>query len=128
MRSERDRPGLKIGSIVIRCYEFERMFSFWQDALNYLPKYPPEEGWVLLSDPTRMGPNLSLDRSPEKRSGKRGWIHLDLYASDAPEEVNRLINLGATRYPWRYPPDSDYVVLEDPDGNLFCVVQDMLEP
>ena len=128
MRSERDRPGLKIGSIVIRCYEFERMFSFWQDALNYLPKYPPEEGWVLLSDPAGMGPNLSLDKSPEKRSGKRSWIHLDLYASDAPAELNRLIKLGATRYPWRYPPDADYVVLEDPDGNLFCVVQDVVEP
>ena len=128
MRVEGEGPGLKIGSIVIRCYEFERMFSFWQDALHYLPKYPPEEGWVLLCDPTGMGPNLSLDRSPEKRSGKRSWIHLDLYASDAPKEVERLVNLGAARYPWRYPPDADYVVLEDPDGNLFCIVQDVVEP
>ena len=28
-----------------------------------------------------------------------------------------------TKYPWRYGPDDDFVVLEDPDGNLFCVVQ-----
>ena len=27
-------------------------------------------------------------------------------------------------YPWRYEPGADYVVLEDPDGNLFCVVQE----
>jgi hypothetical protein len=26
-------------------------------------------------------------------------------------------------YPWKYPPDADFVVLEDPDGNLFCVVE-----
>jgi hypothetical protein len=37
--------------------------------------------------------------------------------------VERLVRLGATRYPWRYHPDADFVVLEDPDRNLFCVVQ-----
>jgi len=119
-----DTSILKIGSIVIRCYEFERMFAFWQEALHYVPKYPPEEGWVLLRDPPGRGPNISLDKAPQKRSSKRGWLHLDLYASDARSEVERLLNLGATRYPWRYPPDADFVVLEDPDGNLFCVVQD----
>jgi hypothetical protein len=41
--------------------------------------------------------------------------------------VQRLLELGATRYPWRYPPDADYIVLEDPDGNLFCVIQDVTE-
>ncbi|HZI43144.1 MAG TPA: VOC family protein [Gemmatimonadaceae bacterium] len=39
-----------------------------------------------------------------------------------PAEVVRLIALGAKRYPWRYRPGADFVVLEDPDGNLFCVV------
>ena len=34
-----------------------------------------------------------------------------------------MVRLGAARYPWRYGPDADYVVLEDPDGNLFCVVE-----
>jgi hypothetical protein len=117
-------PSLKIGSIVIRCFEFEQMLAFWQAALHYEPKYPPEAGWVILRDPTGRGPNVSLDRMPRPRTGKRGWLHLDLYAGDAAAEVERLVGLGASRYPWRYPPDADYVVLEDPDGNLFCVVQD----
>ncbi len=30
---------------------------------------------------------------------------------------------GPNVYPWRYPKGADYVVMEDPDGNLFCVVQ-----
>jgi len=29
----------------------------------------------------------------------------------------------AKRYPWRSVSPPDFVVLEDPDGNLFCVVQ-----
>jgi hypothetical protein len=38
-------------------------------------------------------------------------------------EVERLTSVGATRYPWRYNPGSDFVVLQDPGGNLFCVVE-----
>ncbi|MCB0228871.1 MAG: VOC family protein [Anaerolineae bacterium] len=127
MQSDQTPNSLQIGSIVIRCYEFDRMAAFWQEALHYVPKYPPEDDWVLLHNPAGGGPNLALDRAPQKRTGKRSWLHLDLYASDAEREVNRLISLGATRYPWRYPEDTDYVVLEDPDGNLFCVIQNAAE-
>ena len=114
---------MKIGSIVIRCYEFDKMLAFWQEALHYVPKEPAKGGWVILRDPARKGPNVSLDQSPEKRSGKRSRLHLDLYTNDQEGEVGRLVGIGATRYPWRYRPGADFVVLEDPDGNLFCVVQ-----
>lgn len=114
---------MRIGSIVIRCYEFERMMEFWQEALHYIPRAPAHGGWVVLRDPEGTGPNLSLDRIPEKRTGKRSRLHLDLYADDQKREVERLVQLGAKRYPWRYKPGNDFIVLEDPDGNLFCVVQ-----
>lgn len=114
---------IKIGSIVIRCYEFDKMFAFWQEALHYVPREPAEDGWAVLRDPEGQGPNVSLDRVPERRSGKRSRLHLDLYTSDQEGEVERLTRIGATRYPWRYRPNADFVVLEDPDGNLFCVVQ-----
>jgi catechol 2,3-dioxygenase-like lactoylglutathione lyase family enzyme len=112
-----------IGSIVIRCHEFDKMLAFWQEALHYVPTRPPEGGWVILRDPESGGPRISLDKVPHRRSGKRGWLHLDLYATDQQSEVERLLGLGATRYPWRYKPGDDFVVLEDPDGNLFCVVE-----
>lgn len=114
---------MKIGSIVIRCYEFDKMLAFWRQALGYVPREPPTSGWVVLRDPQGKGPNLSLNRVSEKRSGKRSRLHLDLYADNSQREVQRLICAGATRYPWRYKPGSDYVVLEDADGNLFCVVE-----
>jgi hypothetical protein len=121
---------MKIGSIVIRCYEFDKMLAFWQEALHYVPKRPAAGGWVILCDPVGSGPNISLDRVPERRSGKRSRLHLDLYTIDQEGEVERLVKLGATRYPWRYLPDDDFVVLADPDDNLFCVVQvpDETEP
>jgi len=114
---------IRIGSIVIRCYEFDKMMKFWQDALGYVPVRPESGGFVILCDPDGKGPNISLDRTPERRTGKRSWLHLDLYADNQQAEVERLVQLGAVRYPWKYEVDADYVVLEDPDGNLFCVVQ-----
>jgi hypothetical protein len=39
-------------------------------------------------------------------------------------EVARLEQLGATLVEsWPYAEDADYVVMADPDGNEFCVVQ-----
>jgi hypothetical protein len=50
-------------------------------------------------------------------------IHFDLYAEDQAAEVQRLLALGATEVHWeRRPPDADYVILADPEGNRFCVV------
>lgn len=116
---------MKIGSIVIRCYEFDRMLAFWQEALHYVPREPASDGWVVLRDPECRGPNVSLDRVPEpfERPGKTSRVHLDLYTNDQENEVERLVEIGATRYPRRQRPDDDFVVLEDPDGNRFCVVQ-----
>jgi catechol 2,3-dioxygenase-like lactoylglutathione lyase family enzyme len=115
---------VRIGSIVIRCHEYDRMLAFWLEALRYeVAHTDPNGGFVILRDPTGRCPNISLDQTPTRRAGKRSWLHLDLYTTDQKGEVERLIELGATRYPWRYEPGADYVVLEDPDGNLFCVAQ-----
>lgn len=113
---------MRIGSIVIHCYEFDHMVEFWQHALHYVPREPASDGWIVLRDPEGKGPNLSF-QARDRRAERRSWLHLDLYTDDQAGEVERLIELGARRYPWRYPPNADYVVLEDPDGNLFCVVQ-----
>ena len=113
---------VRIGSIVMRCCEFDRMLQFWQAALNY-EIHHRDRDFVILRDPAGKGPNISLDKVATKRTGKRGWLHLDLYTADQTSEVARLTQLGAAQYPWRYEPHADYVVLADPDGNLFCVVQ-----
>jgi hypothetical protein len=50
-------------------------------------------------------------------------IHLDLYTDDQEGEVKRLIGLGATEIQWdKRPPDADYIILADPEGNRFCVI------
>jgi hypothetical protein len=114
-----------VGSIVLRCVRFEELLVFWQAALGYVPREPPEDGWVVLTDPSGAGPNISLDRVAEDQLpplGELSRVHLDLYTADQEDEVERLLALGATRYPREYCPHDDFVVLVDPDGNRFCVV------
>jgi catechol 2,3-dioxygenase-like lactoylglutathione lyase family enzyme len=113
---------MKIGSIVIDCNEFDKMLAFWQEALHYVPRQPAKGGWIVLRDPEGRSPNLSLNQVSKKHVG-RNRLHLDLYTDDREGEINRLLKIGATRHPQEYEPGDDFRVLEDPDGNLFCVVQ-----
>jgi catechol 2,3-dioxygenase-like lactoylglutathione lyase family enzyme len=116
---------ITIGSIVIRVDDLERQKAFWTAALDYIPRGPEggdDAGFALLRPRNGIGPNVSLDRV---RSALQipPRIHLDLYADDQAAEVKRLIGLGATEVHWdRRPPDADYVILADPEGNRFCVI------
>ena len=104
---------------------FTELVAFWQAALGYVPREPARDGWVVLTDPNRAGPNVSLDQVGQDRLpaiGDLSRLHLDLYTADQPAEVGRLLRLGATRYDREYGPDDDFVVLVDPDGNRFCVI------
>jgi len=115
---------LRIGSIVLNVSDVPAAMAFWAPALGYEPRYPPEPDWVILQPPGGGRPNLSLNAG-QTRPAPVPHVHLDLYASDQRAEVERLLDLGARRAPdWTYPQDEeiDYVVLEDPDGNRFCVI------
>jgi len=114
---------LKIGSVVIDCVNFDKMQSFWQEALHYITPRPAHGGFVILHDPAGRNTNVSLNQvsASEKLQG-RNWLHFDLYTRDQGGEVERLLKLGATRHPQTYDPEDDFIVLEDPDGNLFCVI------
>lgn len=111
-----------VGSIVFRVADLERMTAFWSAALDYVPREENDDDFVLLRPRSGVGPNISLDQH-HSRYELPPRIHLDLYATDKPSEVDRLIGLGAREVHWdRRPADADYVILEDPEGNRFCVV------
>jgi catechol 2,3-dioxygenase-like lactoylglutathione lyase family enzyme len=113
---------LRVGSIVIRVDDIDREAAFWTAALGYERRAEDDDDFALLYPPDRQGPNISLDQHhAAERVPPR--IHLDLYAEDQGAEVERLKALGATEVHWsRRPADADYVILADPEGNRFCVV------
>lgn len=76
----------------------------------------------MLVDPAGRQPSVSLQlaEDPAKEPVR---VHLDLYTAEQDHHVERLVMLGATRVDeWPYPDDADFIVLRDPDGNEFCVI------
>jgi len=113
---------IRIGSIVLRVDDLPRQTEFWEAALDSVRRQGDSEDFVLLRPRNGVGPNLSLDRVCSTMQVPPR-IHLDLYTGDQAGEVERLIGLGATEVHWdKRPPDADYVILADPEGNRFCVV------
>ena len=113
---------LRVGSVVIRVDDLERQLAFWTAALDYIAREGDADDFRLLRPRDGDGPNVSLDRV---RSTVQvpPRIHLDLYTEDQAGEVRRLLALGATEVHWdKKPADADYVILADPEGNRFCVV------
>src|SRR5918999_4150142 len=113
---------IRVGSIVLRVDDLQRQTEFWSAALDYVPREDDSDDFVLLRPRDGVGPNVSLDRV---RSALQipPRIHLDLYSDDQAGDVRRLMGLGATEVQWdRRPADADYVILADPEGNRFCVV------
>ena len=110
---------LRIGSFVWGVHDLDRAQAFWSQALGFEPREDPSDDWVVLVPPSRDGTQFALQLVSSSAARRH---HLDLYADDREAEAARLIALGATRVErWRYEDDADYIVLEDPEGNRFCV-------
>jgi predicted enzyme related to lactoylglutathione lyase len=113
---------IRVGSIVIRVDDLQRQVEFWTAALDYVARVDDSDDFKLLRPRNGVGPNVSLDKVHSKLQIPPR-IHLDLYADDQAAEVARLKALGATDVHWdKKPPDADYIILADPEGNRFCVV------
>ena len=118
---------IRIGSIVLRVDDLTRQRAFWMAALDYLPREGDGDDFALLRPRSGRGPNLSLDRV-HSTVQIPPRIHLDLYAKDQAAEVTRLKSLGAIEVHWsKRPPDADYVILADPEGNRFCVIRSAVD-
>jgi catechol 2,3-dioxygenase-like lactoylglutathione lyase family enzyme len=117
---------LSFGVVVLGVSDVPRAAEFWSAALGYELREDGFGGWAtVLVPPGGSGTAIALQRSqtpPEDYPR----LHLDLHVADAAEqesEAARLVALGAERVDWdRYPEHPDFVVLADPDGNRFCIV------
>ncbi len=117
---------LRLGFPVIGVVNVPRAVAFWTAALDLVESDEwRSDDWRTLHHADGSGRALGLLRSNSPVE-VHPRIHLDLLVDTTAEqeaEIERLIGLGARRVDWDlYPSDPDFVVLADPDGNIFCVV------
>lgn len=114
---------LHLATVVVNVQDMHRAVDFWTAALGYVRRkqdWDPE--FMMLVDPAgrRIPVSLQLADSPSSEPVR---VHLDLYTNEQARHVERLAALGATRVDkWPYPDGADFIVMRDPDGNEFCVI------
>jgi predicted enzyme related to lactoylglutathione lyase len=111
------------------CADPRALATFWATALSYEICAPNEAaGEVELRDPTGEGPRLGFMKVPESKVVKNR-VHLDLLPDTTlEEEVERLTASGATvvetlRDPQSFVDPMHWTVMQDPEGNEFCVIE-----
>jgi predicted enzyme related to lactoylglutathione lyase len=110
--------------IVVDCEDLDRAADFWTEVLGYSRDGEPSERYLSLLPASEHGPDVLLQKVPERKSGKNR-LHLDLRTRDLGREVERAVGLGAVRLSTEPLLEGGWLwhVLADPDGNEFCVLQ-----
>ena len=126
----------RLQDVVFDCRHPASLARFWAAALDGHEVAPyddaelerlrakgiagPEDDPTVLVEANGNGPNLWFQRVPEDKTVKNR-VHLDLAADVFDAEVDRLVMLGATVAPEQH--HSGLLVLNDPEGNEFCVLR-----
>jgi len=112
-----------MGALAIQMVTFDttdpdRLAAWWADALGATVATVAAGEFVLVI--AESGPRLGFQRVDAPTTGKNR-AHLDFHTADLEPEVQRLVGLGATEIERHSFGDFGWVVLTDPDGNVFCV-------
>lgn len=115
---------LRLSSLCFDANDPLRLARFWAGVLKWeIYDETHDEIGLVPTDGTRF--IIVFLPVPESKEGKNR-IHLDLTSTSVEEQketVRRLIDLGARHVDIGQGPDSDHVVLADPEGNELCVLE-----
>lgn len=108
-------------NVVIDVNYLEDMTAFWQSITGYDVQHKSERD-ARLVDPAGGAPAIYLQKVPELRTTKNR-LHIDVEAADIEAAAVEAEAVGARRLRSFNQPGDTWVVLVDPEGNQFCIVQ-----
>ena len=112
----------RIAVLAVDAVDPKLVADFWCGALGWRIVEQTDEG-ISIAPPDGAWPTIDVLPVPERKTVKNR-LHLDLRADGVPREVEleRLLELGASRVDVGQGPDASWVVLADPEGNKFCLL------
>ncbi|MEQ0560018.1 VOC family protein [Amycolatopsis sp. NEAU-NG30] len=122
----------RITELVLECRDPDRLAEFWCPVLGYEVVGHEPDGLELGVPGARFGegpPTLILAQSDNPRVGKLP-LHLDVSPAGTTqeEELARLTALGARPKDVGQDGTESWVVLQDPEGNEFCLLRTDVGP
>ena len=113
--------------IVVDCRDPESLAAFWAAVLDYRVLGREDDGSVEIGPEAGFGgpaPALVFGRVAEPRTAKLR-LHIDVSPTDRDQdaELERLLGLGATRADVGQTGEESWHVLQDPEGNEFCLLR-----
>ncbi|MFC0676003.1 VOC family protein [Brachybacterium hainanense] len=96
-----------------------RLAAFWSQATGAPVTEELGDGYVVIGTE----PPLAFQQVEDPTPGKNR-LHLDGTGGDRAEQVARLVELGAVEKDTVDMGSFSWTVLEDPEGNAFCVVSE----
>jgi predicted enzyme related to lactoylglutathione lyase len=111
---------LKVEMVTFDCGDPAQLAGWWAEQFDGTTQELLTGEFVAVALPD--GPQLGFQKVPDPTPGKNR-VHLDFSAADVDAEVARLTAAGATEADrHRFGDNFRWVVLADPEGNVFCVV------
>ena len=117
---------IQLAAVTVDCADAMTVGTFWAEALGR-----PLDGHStgdfatigMANGHATGGSNAWMfSRVPEEKVAKNR-MHTDFAAEDREAEVSRLVGLGAKRGEDREEWGISWTVMQDPEGNEFCVAQ-----
>lgn len=108
-------------ALTVDSYDPAFCASWWAETLGWQVVPGGLEG-IEVRPPDGRGASLFFVASPEPKSTKNR-LHLDLYAEDQSAAVEALEARGAQRVDIGQGTDAGWIVLRDPEGNEFCLLE-----
>jgi hypothetical protein len=122
----------RFSELVVDSRDPESLAAFWAAVLDYRVLGREDDGSVEIGPAAGFGgaaPTLVFGPVADPTPGKRR-LHIDVNATDRDQEaeLERLLELGATRADVGQTGEEGWYVLADPEGNEFCLLRSRLDP
>jgi Glyoxalase-like domain len=111
---------MRIRQVVIDSNDPRPLADFWSFATGR-EVTGDSEPYLTLEDPEGRDVTLLIQQVDDDIKSGKNPVHIDLFASDPEAEADRLVTRGARRVATR-DPGHKVIILDDPQGNVFCVI------
>ncbi len=121
----------RISELVVECTDAEGLAAFWCAVLDWV-ELDREGGSIEIGPPVAgfggLQPTMILSPQPEPKP-QQLRLHFDVNPvdRDQAQELERLLALGARVADIGQTGEEHWHVLEDPEGNVFCLLRRRLD-